>query len=467
MPPTTPVRSRLTARLLAPALALALAAGSAVAQEAAVSEVFRPQPVPADASANTAETPTTVAALLELESKIRGVVDKVLPATVGLIVGQGQGSGVIISPDGYVLTAAHVSGPPGRPVTVIMPDGRHIQGVSMGRNQSLDSGLVRVTDPSALPLPYAPVGTSADLEPGTWTVAVGHPGGYRADRPPVVRVGRVIANEEEYLATDNTLVGGDSGGPLFDLSGRVIGIHSRIGGRIESNIHVPIDRYLDEWDRIVAAEDFGGRMPEFMRRNPMSADDGLRFDVTNTDETDGALITRVRNGSPGDRAGLREGDRVVAVDGEPVQNGQEMMLRRLRLRAGRSTTYTIRRGVETLEVEIHPASRRSGPDGPDFRRPGSSGVMGVMLAPDFSGIGARIEGVLPGGPAEQAGVRPGDVVTAINDRFIRTVDELKSEFSQHEPGDTLELTLQRDGREVRVSVTLVPREELEEEDRLP
>src|SRR5438067_853762 len=82
---------------------------------------------------------------------------------------------------------------------------------------------------------------SKDVKNGDWCVCVGHPGGYKEGRTPVVRVGRVLAHNDNHLQSDCTMVGGDSGGPLFDLDGKVIGINSRIGLTIASNIHVPVD----------------------------------------------------------------------------------------------------------------------------------------------------------------------------------------------------------------------------------
>ena len=224
----SPTQSSAPAALLA---GLLLLAGNAAAQDKPDPDVPAPPVVKApESSQNLATVPEDVNGLLDLDARIRKVVDQVLPAVVGLQVGNSQGSGVLISADGLILTAAHVSGRPGQAIQVIMPDGTHYDAVSMGLNREIDDGLVRIRDPKATNLPHVPLGKTDGLPPGTWTVALGHPGGYQQDRPPVVRVGRLLVNEPEVLITDNTLVGGDSGGPLFDLDGRLIGIHSRIGG---------------------------------------------------------------------------------------------------------------------------------------------------------------------------------------------------------------------------------------------
>ena len=231
------------------------------------------------------DAPATVKELRALEAQVQKVLDKVVPCTVGIRIGFGQGSGVIISEDGYVLTAGHVSGDPGREdIIVIMPDGKQLKAKSLGRNKFIDSGLIKISVPGKYP--FAEMGQSAPLQKGQWVIGVGHPGGYRLNRTPVVRLGRVLNVNPFLIQTDCTLVGGDSGGPLFDLEGKVVGIHSRIGGRsITENIHVPVDTYRDTWDRLVRSDNWGeglGQQPAvksaggkiiFEKKDRLSADD--------------------------------------------------------------------------------------------------------------------------------------------------------------------------------------------------
>jgi len=102
--------------------------------------------------------------------------------------------------------------------------------------------------------PFCELGKVSDMKKGTWCIAIGHPGGYKEGRSPVVRVGRILENNSEYVRTDCTLVGGDSGGPLFDMHGRVIGINSRIGQTLTSNMHVPVDTFRDTWGRLAQGD---------------------------------------------------------------------------------------------------------------------------------------------------------------------------------------------------------------------
>ena len=153
-----------------------------------------------------------------------------LPATVGLNVQDGQGSGVIVSKDGYVLTAGHVSGAPGTRVTVVLSNGTMVRAQALGANNGIDSGMVKITTPGEYP--FVPLGSTMNLVAGQWVVALGHPGGYQVSRPPVLRLGRILTvrgGPRGAVGTDCPLINGDSGGPLFDLDGRLIGINSRIG----------------------------------------------------------------------------------------------------------------------------------------------------------------------------------------------------------------------------------------------
>ena len=165
------------------------------------------------------------------------MTDKVIPTTVCLQVGAASGSGVIVSEDGLILTAGHVSGEPGRKIKIILHDGRRWMASPSAGGRAIDSGMAQITTEGKWP--YAEIGVSKDLKAGQWCIATGHPGGFKKGRPPVVRVGRIGFNSENLVQSDCTLVGGDSGGPLFDMNGKVIGIHSRIGDPISANIHVP------------------------------------------------------------------------------------------------------------------------------------------------------------------------------------------------------------------------------------
>jgi serine protease Do len=277
-------------------------------------------------------SPDTVLELKALQDRVKRVVEKSTPSTVGLLVGSdmraGAGSGVIVNEEGLVLTAAHVimdtvSGTPYKAVKVVLPDGTIVAGKSLGVNPKIDSGMVQITDKPPKDAswagakdgkwPAAPLGNTADLKKGQWVVSLGHPGGPKLNRRPPVRVGRVenLNSEESSLQTDCTLVGGDSGGPLFDLTGKVVGIHSRIGMLLKYNIHIPVEAFRTDWDKMVKGETIGGGG---------RADLGVRLD----DASEEATVAAVNPDGPAAKAGLKVGDVIVSFNGEKVHTPDDL-----------------------------------------------------------------------------------------------------------------------------------------------
>lgn len=294
-------------------LGLALAAGVAAADS-----VTRAVPEPPPAALRP-DRPTSVEELKAIQAQVRAVTEHVTPVTVSLAVGAASGSGVIVSEDGLILTAGHViAGPPGRPLTVIMPDGKRYKGKVLGFDAKIDSGMAVLTDKpdGGGKWPYAEIAPSKDLKGGQWVVATGHPGGFKKGRSPVVRVGRIVTpgytqeNKVKFIQTDCPLVGGDSGGPLFDMKGRVIGIHSRIGNSINQNLVVPSDRYTEAWDGLTTETILN---PE------------LFIGVTMPEGSAECKITRITPMSPAWRAGLKAGDVITRLNEREVGTFDEFV----------------------------------------------------------------------------------------------------------------------------------------------
>ena len=172
--------------------------------------------------------------LIAIEKQVRSVLKASKKATV-CIQGNGSGSGVIISEDGLVLTAGHVSGEPDKELTVVLEDGTKLKAKALGRSSAADSGLIQITEKGKYP--FVDLAPPASVFKGDWIFAIGHPGGFDKDRGLVLRVGRVIHRSTDTIQTDCKLIGGDSGGPLFDMLGKVVGIHSRVSMKNEQNYH--------------------------------------------------------------------------------------------------------------------------------------------------------------------------------------------------------------------------------------
>lgn len=294
----------------------------------------------------TKKHPETVAELKRLQRQVQRVVTARQPVTVAVTVGDSIGSGVIVSSDGFVLTAGHVAMEPNLPVTFLFPDGSRARGITLGVNRTIDSGMMRITDPG--PWAHAPIAeTTASkrkaLVPGEWVVALGQPNGYFRDRAPPVRLGRVLYQNDDVINTDCTLVGGDSGGPLFNLKGELVGIHSRIGPQITSNFHVPISTYNETWDRLAAALLWGGgfESDEPSQYRPLL---GLAGDPL----AKRCVVTQVFRGMPASRADIQQGDIVVKFAGEAVTTFADLAAKLLAQKPGEQIEVVVQRDGEEL-----------------------------------------------------------------------------------------------------------------------
>lgn len=289
-----------------------------------------------DASTEPA-TPQSVSDLREIESRVGEVMEKVLPATVSIRAGRAYGSGVIVSANGYVLTAGHVASEPGQKVTVWLHHGRRLDGVALGINDGMDSGLVKITTEGDWP--FVEMRRDATPRIGQWCVALGHPGGYKPGRPAVLRLGRVISKGSRLIQTDCALTAGDSGGPLFDLDGEVLGIHSRIGNTTSANFHVPIETFSATWDRLVAGERWDDR--------------GLAFlGIDGLDHERGALVRRVHLNTPASQAELRSDDIIMSFDGELVDSFEALRGLIVQHKPGDEVIVSLLRGGDVIEKRV-------------------------------------------------------------------------------------------------------------------
>lgn len=282
-----------------------------------------------------------------LEQKVEAVVAKAMPATVSLVseATGASGSGVVVNRGGLILTAAHVVQGADE-VLVLFPDGKQARGKVLGANYTRDAAMVQIKEEGQWP--FAARGESDKLEVGDWVVALGHSAGFDPARTPPVRFGRVVAKGPgTFLTTDCTLIGGDSGGPLFDLEGRVVGIHSSIGGALNNNNHAGIDGFKDDWERLLAGDVWGR-----LTLNPFANPDFPVLGIVMGLGGDGVPVEEVVPGSPAAKAGLRAGDLVTALDGQEIRRGQELQLALARRKAGDSVELTVARGKRVFQAKV-------------------------------------------------------------------------------------------------------------------
>ena len=322
--------------LLAPTLAAFIAIGPSIPSTAQEMEV--------------APLVDGLADLRKLSKKLVALSDRSAAATVSLVStgGGGAGSGVIVSEEGLVLTAAHVVASLSDDVIVIFPDGKRVKAEKLGGDYDRDAAMVRITEKGSYP--FVKVGESKGLRRNEWCVAFGHPGGFDSMRTPPVRLGRVLGNGQ-FVTTDCAVVGGDSGGPLFDLQGEVIGIHSNIGSTLSENRHVPIGVFLGSWDEMVAGKRTGARFAGGGQRvdpeRPV-----LGINLAGPAEGGGVSLEGVMENSPAENAGLQAGDVVVKINEEGVDSPEELIEVVGEYDTGDTLKISYRRGGEESEVEV-------------------------------------------------------------------------------------------------------------------
>ncbi len=302
----------------------------------------------------------TTETLKKTEEKVRDIARKTLPATVALIPGGpsrrlGTGTGVIVNEDGLILTAAHVSMEMNEKVTVIFPDGKRAKGKVLGMDYSRDAGMVQITE-QGKKFPFVELGDDQTLEKNDWTIALGHAGGFQPDRTPPVRLGRVIQNDAKgFMMTDSALIGGDSGGPLFDIDGKLVGIHSNIGFSLMQNNHVPISTFVANWERLLKGDRWGGF--DGLVKNPDRPVIGA--EVTDPPKGSGALIGAVFPKSPAEKAGLKKGDIVIKADDLEVGNTDSLLALIRQRKTGDELELLVKREKDEKKLKIKLAPAKS------------------------------------------------------------------------------------------------------------
>lgn len=196
----------------------------------------------------------------ELDRILRKLAPDLVEATVAIMLDGGSGSGVIVSPDGLVITAAHVTNEPGKRMKVLLADGRELDATSLGVDHTTDGALLQINGRG--PFPHRPYVKTKTYQVGDWAIATGHPGGPVVGRPSPLRLGRISeagtqSGFDDAITTDATVISGDSGGPLYNLKGEVIGINSNISMSWRINKHVPLPAIVAKWDALLAGESFG------------------------------------------------------------------------------------------------------------------------------------------------------------------------------------------------------------------
>jgi serine protease Do len=370
---------------------------------------------------------------------------------------QGSGSGFIVDREGYILTNNHVIEGAER-ITVTLADGRTFRGEVAGADPAIDVALIKI--PGAANLPEAPLGNSDELRAGEWVCAIGNPLGYvhSVTVGVVSFIGRKLFDQslDDYIQTDAAINFGNSGGPLINSRGEVVGINSAISSRATSiGFAVPINQAV-------------AILPQLKAKGRVSR--GF-IGVTLTDVTpslqralslsvsDGAMVQDVTPHSPAERAGLRAYDVIVQVEGRRVLTNQELirdisarlpgtMARLDVVREGRRHSLSVKLAERPARgEEFDAAPGVSKPSRPDTRQGDAQSPLGLAVREMDRGFVGRLEipetvqGVIvarvdPTGAAHQV-LRRGFVILEVNRKPTPTVAEYQKIVSAARPGDAL------------------------------
>ena len=266
---------------------------------------------------NDKKAPENRKDLEAIQTALTSVLAKARAATVCIDLGQGSGSGVLVAADGLILTAGHVATGVGKDLTVILEDGRKFKAISLGVVADCDAAMIRITDKGEFP--FIEIDRKDATRLGDWVFALGHSGGFDKERGSVVRIGRLVRMAENTVQSDCTLIGGDSGGPLFDLQGRLIGIHSRVGNNLPMNMHVPMSVFVKNWDGMLKSE-FIGEGPFVKKPEKGKGFLGLASEPA---PGGGLKVTKIGKDTPAEKADIKEGDILLKLNGTDLTTREQ------------------------------------------------------------------------------------------------------------------------------------------------
>jgi len=381
----------------------------------------------------------------ELEKSIISVVKKISPAYVVI----GGGSGVIISPDGWILTNHHVAGSRrrvGADWRIKRPGGRIHLAKLVGTDPQGDIALLKIHDATG-PLPFVPMADSSRCQVGDVVIALGNPFGFAKDATPTVTMGLISAlhryrgNYGNAIQTDAAINPGNSGGPLLDIQGRLVGINGSIttrhGVKINSGAGyaIPTNQIKNFLGRLKA----GGVVAHARIR-------GLAV-ANSSNGGDGAVVTSVEAGSTASRFGLKTGDHIVAVDGIKVFSQQRFLSVISTIPSATTISLTLLRKGESLSLKgrLDDAFRAGKGAGP-------SAYFGVRVRRAHGGL--EVIEIVPEGPAAKAGITKGDILRAIDEAEVDQTYLFLQQLRAHRKGDKIQVRVERDGTNKVIPVTL-------------
>jgi serine protease Do len=373
--------------------------------------------------------------------------------------GQGLGSGFIISQDGYVLTNAHVVAGDGE-VTVRLADAkREFKAKVIGADERTDIALLKI---DATGLPTVKLGKSGALQPGEWVAAIGSPFGFENTITAgiVSATGRSLPAETyvPFIQTDVAVNPGNSGGPLINLAGEVVGVNSMIysqtGGYMGVSFAIPIEVAL-EVGKQLRAEGKVTRGRLGVRIQPMTKELAQSFKL---ESAEGALIATVEPGSPADKAGLKPGDVVLAFNGQKIDDPNKLPRLVAGTKPGQSAALRVWRNgkaeeVKFTAVELVVEAKTPKPAADKAAKPNRLGlVVSELPAAQRRALGIDYGLVVENADASRTALRPGDVIVGVGRESFKSVEDFERLIGEQKQGDTVALLVKRGEATVYVPV---------------
>jgi len=402
------------------------------------------------------------------------------PGNPGDPRGISMGSGFIISADGYVLTNHHVVDGADE-VRVKLSDRREFTAKVVGSDQQSDVALLKI---NATGLPALRVGDSKVVKPGQWVVAIGSPFGL--DRSVTAGIVSAVARANPYagqqyvpfIQTDVAINRGNSGGPLLNTRGEVVGINSQIfsnsGGYMGVSFAIPIDLAMNVSQQLRTTGKVSRGMLGVEVQNGISGEEQRALGLP---DARGALIANVQAGSAADKAGIERMDVIRAINGSPINQSSDVPVVIGALAPGARATITVYREGKTIDIPVILGqltdSTIARANAPGTDRPSAAsasnalGIVGENLdADDRRELGlqadegvaiARVEGLA----ARRAGLQPGDVILSVGRKSVASTTALNAELKSVKAGQTVMLLVRRGGASQYIAVT--PRLDSEDE----
>jgi serine protease Do len=363
---------------------------------------------------------------------------------------RGLGSGFIIDPDGTIITNNHVVEGADK-VTVTLADGKSLDAKVVGRDQKTDLAVLKIDAKQSLTA--APLGNSDQLDVGEWVIAIGNPFGLdnSVTTGIVSAKGRHIGAGpyDSFIQTDASINPGNSGGPLVNLRGEVVGINTAIfsqtGGNIGIGFAIPANLAKELLPQL---KDKGKIVRGYLGVTIQKVTSDIAGTMGLSNES-GALVADVAAGGPAERAGIKVGDVIVEFNGKPIKDSSELPLEVARVAPGKTVQLKILRDAKPSNISVNVGELKDTEVVAEARQ-GDFGMTVQPLTPELAeslGLdradGLVVGSVAPGSPAEEAGIRRGDVITEVNRQPVRNLAEYKREISRTEAGKSILLLVKR------------------------